>query len=125
MKNHFTFVRFAASGPSGSVGPSARARVLVKVQPVGAHDFRALAFDAVVEYVAHLLVRVRKVSVTSRAQVVGLRVFCGGGGGGGTETENKTKIKNHVHTHTRGARTGVVAQNDGDDCRSNSTVSII
>jgi len=71
----FHFVRFAAARPAGSRWPRTRARVLVEMQPVGAHDFRALALDTVVEHVAHLLVRMRKVSVTSRAQVVGLRVL--------------------------------------------------
>lgn len=75
----FTFVGFSASGPAGRGGPRARSRVLVEMQPVGAHNFRAFALDTVVEYVANLFFRMGKVSVTSRAQICGLRVFCGPG----------------------------------------------
>jgi len=72
-----TVVRFVASSPAGSGGPGARARVLIEMQSVGAHDFCAVTFDAVVEYVAHFFVRMSKVSVTPRTQIVGLWGFCG------------------------------------------------
>lgn len=75
-RKFLTVVRFVASSPAGSGGPGARARVLIEMQSVGAHDFCAVTFDAVVEYVAHFFVRMRKVSVTPRTQIVGLRGFC-------------------------------------------------
>lgn len=74
-----TVVRFIATRPAGCGGPGARSRVLVEMQSIGAHNFRAVTLDTVVEYVAHLLVRVSKVPVTPRTQIAGLRGFCGRG----------------------------------------------